>query len=219
MKTYTTLILVLILTTAFSIAAFGHAGDIGIVIEDNKLVTGLLAEENGEEVFHKGERVFGAHLDELISPHTWYSSHPGFEAEAGVFSPLAELILSQNGTTKKWTGSGYEACSESFIVSPTEIAADGTGYLHGHVSFLLTLDGVNEPADGIYLLELALSTDMVGVADADPVYLVLDKNMGPDHHPLAVQWVRANVVPEPATVAGMAMGLAGLAGYGLRRRK
>lgn len=104
-------------------------------------------------------------------------------------------------------------------------ANDAADPLHTHLSsFLQGADGNsdpsdgNNPADGIYLLALGLTTNMPGVAAADPIFIVYN-NGGLDEaiHDAAIDYVNTTLVPEPSSVVMLAVGAAGLA-LAARRR-
>ena len=72
-----------------------------------------------------------------------------------------------------------------------------------HKSAFLRLlgDGVspNMPSDdGIYLVSLQLTTNEAGVAASDPYYLLLNKNASAASEAAALDYVNANLAPEPS---------------------
>jgi hypothetical protein len=74
-----------------------------------------------------------------------------------------------------------------------------------HKSAFLRLlgDGVSPNTasdDGVYLVSLRLTTNQAGVAASEPYYLVLNKNGSPAMEAAAVEYVNANIVPEPSVM-------------------
>jgi hypothetical protein len=87
------------------------------------------------------------------------------------------------------------------------VAAGGS--VHRHLgSFLQGADGNsipgdgNEPAAGIYLLSLELTSSDATIADSQPLFVVYNNGLSEATHDAAIEWVEANLVPipEPATM-------------------
>lgn len=77
-------------------------------------------------------------------------------------------------------------------------------------------DGV-QAANGVYLFAIQLSQDPAGgIAPSDPIYLAFNNGLTEELHDQAIEWINANLVPEPGTLCLLAIA-AGL-GFGRRRR-
>ena len=89
--------------------------------------------------------------------------------------------------------------------------------LHVHLaSFLQGPDGNSDPtdggnpADGIYLIALGLTTNMPGVAGSEPLFIVYNAGMSEEIHDAAIDYVGATLVPEPSSLLLLAVGSVGL---------
>lgn len=128
------------------------------------------------------------------------------------FSPVAtgeSLVLNFGASTRTITGAS--AAQSGFNIQT--IGAGGA--VHRHLSAFLngpdgnavpaapgswgTGDGI-QPADGIYLFSMELFvTPAGGVAGSDPIYVVFKNGLDEASHDLAMEWVSANLVPEPGS--------------------
>jgi hypothetical protein len=103
-------------------------------------------------------------------------------------------------------------------ISPTGAA----GRVHEHMESFLYYQGSVDPTapnapEGIFVVGLTLKLPGSGVADSDPIYLVYNNGMDEEIHDKAINWVQANLVPEPSTWLLAAMG--GCAAMAARQRK
>ena len=112
---------------------------------------------------------------------------------------------------------GNTAPLDGFAVGTTSAG----GGIHRHLnSFLNGPDGNSTPgdgsvaADGIYVLPMRLAVTGSSVLPSDTFYLVFNNGLSEAAHDEAMEFVEANVVPEPATA-----GLAAVAGVGLLARR
>jgi hypothetical protein len=108
----------------------------------------------------------------------------------------------------------------SFIPGYNIGAFDSTGDLHIHLATYAQGSGSNNPADGIYLIPLQVSTDMPGIGVSQPAFALWDNGLG-DGQQLAdaVNYVQATFVPEPsALVLGSVGIMAAMLAFWWRRR-
>jgi len=223
-KIVTALLALLMIVGPAVTPALAHGGDIGIKIDSGKLTVGLV---NEFDEFVPGIRVFGSELEELvIGPLTLYlTEDPGFDGEPGTFPVPGAVGFDILAPLGAWTGSGFAfGIDETLTIAHTDsgqqvttgsgavsgfnlpVAADGSWHKH----FTFTLNGLaGAPADGIYLLKLALKGGEA--TDSDPFWIVFNKNMEESEHEAAVDWVNEHYVPEPGAFAGLGVGLLGLA--------
>jgi hypothetical protein len=224
--------LIALLVTASSLAATAtasaqHGGDIGLTVEGGRIVTNLL-----DGSVYEPARVFGSELGENFPNFT---NEPGFDSQhPGPFQAGSAIGVNILDALRKWDGSDFEAiAAETMTVSyqtgptttltrTTPATADTTvggfglgvasdGGWHRHLGFSL-----DAPAsDGIYLLKLDLFSDQTspGLGNSQPFYIVFNQN-DEGSHDAAVDYVQANVVPEPA-----GFGLFGAAAAWLLRRR
>ena len=95
----------------------------------------------------------------------------------------------------------------------------GTGYLHVHVPFSIfgnserQVTSIDSPTPGVYLLQIAGQVE--GLAGSPSANVLLGVNVDESTLAIASQWVSAQVVPEPSTLA---LAMAFLTGYATRRR-
>jgi hypothetical protein len=73
--------------------------------------------------------------------------------------------------------------------------------------------------DGVYLVGLTLTLPGSGLADSDPIYLVYNNGLDEQIHDEAIDWVQAQLVPEPSTWLLAALGGSAAAIARLRRRR
>ncbi|HYE21755.1 MAG TPA: PEP-CTERM sorting domain-containing protein [Tepidisphaeraceae bacterium] len=101
---------------------------------------------------------------------------------------------------------------------------DGFGSIHRHLnSFLNGSDGNNvagdgvEPAAGVYVLAVELTSGDGSVQGSLPIWLVFNNGLTERQHDRVIDYVNENLVPEPGTLAGGGLAAAGL--LGRRRRR
>lgn len=221
----------------------GHI-DIRPYIVSGQIATGT-AELQGNVVVPLSDdrRVFGSELGEDDPAQPFFTEDPGFLSEDGAFPGGTGHFVGFDATAGLgyWTGSGFgpapslESLQITHGSQSVNVGADPTagfyfgqisllGGLHSHLSFELygadsnpiPGDGV-EPSPGIYLLEMRLKTTMSGVADSLPLWIVFNNGDLEMNHELALEWVEANLVPEPGS--GLLMMSAALGAAIWRRRK
>lgn len=142
-----------------------HAGDIGVGIAHDRIITGLYSDGGG---FVPGQRVFGVEFGELFPNFT---AEPGFDSLPGTFPQGASISFNVQRALRLWQDGAFggvipaERISIGFgpvqpvmtpetdVVTPGfSLAVGSNGEWHRHLEYTL-----GEPAeDGIYLLEMTL---------------------------------------------------------------
>jgi hypothetical protein len=108
--------------------------------------------------------------------------------------------------------------------APTIASTGATGRVHQHLESTLNYLGSFSPTapnapDGVYLVGLTLTLPGSGLADSDPIYLVYNNGLDEQIHDEAIDWVQAQLVPEPSTWLLAALGGSAAAIARLRRRR
>lgn len=196
--------------------------DVWLTLSGGSLVTGAITEDGLTTV--DGVRVFGAELGEIL-PN--FSAEPGMQGLGGTFAAGDRFGITIRRAVRAWNGSDFTTVSASrfqldfgpqTMVSPTsdllvggiELAADSAGGIHDHPTFTLL-----DPAGGIFLLELSLSSIGGTYGTTEPFWIVFNNGESEEAHEASIQWVNDNLVPTPGvlTLAGV-----GLLAMGRRRR-
>lgn len=214
-------------TTAF---AGPHDGDIFVTILGNQLVTGL--GEHGEPPRLHVRAFLSEFGEDPLLPR--FTDEPGFDSADGTFTAGALVGFNITNRLGRWNGMGFdylmgdtETITISHLMGGQRVTADGfvagfglpadsDGEWHYHLGYTIGhADGVTDPMEGIYLLELDLWTNETGVANSLPFWLVMNYGDTEANHDAAYDYVQENLVPEPATLAALGVGAAWL----LRRRR
>lgn len=209
-------------------------GDVWITLQGNRIVTGLIAEDESFTV--NGTRVFYGELGVDV-PNV--GSDPGFKAFDGVFtsSTTPMVGIAARKALRKWNGTDFSTiATESMRVSfgPTvggvafqtpgsdpssvfpglSIPVDEAGGWHHHPDFeLIAAAGQFDPSDGVYLIELELFG--TGVTTSEPIWVLWGQNASVEESGSAYEFA-AQTIPSPASnmlLGGLAMGLS------VRRRR
>ena len=134
------------------------------------------------------------------------------------FSPVdapVSLDISGDGGTTSVFGSGLPATTGA---DPGLVAAVPSGRVHDHlVSSLQHSGGQALLEDGIYLVGMHL-LHSTGI-ESDPFYMVYNLRLDESLHDEAIEWVEANLVPEPTSLSLAGISLLGMAAFARRRRR
>lgn len=233
------LIVMIVVLAAVSEATFSAHVDIRPYVVDGRITIGA-AQLLGSTVVPVADhqQVFRAELGEDDLSQPFMTEDPGFLAETGAFPDGAGKFIGWAALhgLKYWNGAGFGALpageslqitkgsqSANVMAGPVTGFSFGTirddGGLHEHMTFeLLGSDGNPipgdgvEPAAGIYLLTLQLTTAMDGIAPSDPIWLVFNNRGTEAEHELAAEWVQRHLVPEPASLVSLLLAGAVLLG-------
>lgn len=208
--------------------AHGEGLDIGVRVNAGVLETFGVSDESGSTGSEPIERVWAGELGSIeFGP--FGIDDPGFFADTLTDGTVIGFNI--RSALGRWNGAGFDyAIGESmtlanFFGTPGEISATtGAGFVPGfalatasgggfdhHAAYILNGSG-GDPADGVYLLELELTSD--GLGTSLPLWVVFNLNAEEDHDP-AIEWVEDNLVPGAPTLALLpAFGL-----LGVRRRR
>ncbi|MBC22586.1 MAG: hypothetical protein CMJ32_01545 [Phycisphaerae bacterium] len=167
-----------------------HAGDIAIRVVDQQLeVYGPIGEEVDTEGVYLG--TFG----DTGFPD--FTSNPGFDAIPGTL-PEGRIGFTVLDGLRRWdaqSGDWLEATEvdeklriwfitletivEDAPIAGFDLAVQPDGGWHRHFNFLLLGDGKNDPAAGVYRLDLALYSTM-GLQQSNPFTILFDQEADPD---------------------------------------
>lgn len=211
-----------------------HVGDVGVKFENGRIITTIVeeAEEGRDGELGLPQRVFDSDLG-TIEFGPFGNDEPGYtsdELPAGV-----QLGFNIRAALKKWDGSGFVVTDATlqlgqFVGTPGEttrqtgagfvsgfdfVTVDNTGFIDEHLSHILSGPGGTDPANGVYLLELELTTTAPGIAPSEPYWIVFNLNLDQSVQDEAIDYVERNLVPAPGAV--MLAGLGGL--VAMRRRR
>jgi hypothetical protein len=144
----------------------------------------------------------------------------------------------QRGSSINLGNTGFVGGTGPVFGTTPVVGSTGTvGRVHDHVNSLLMYSTETDPAlilagstnptppnapDGIYTLGIQLRLrDSLGNTNytSDPVFLVYNNALSEELHAEAIEWVEANLVPEPATWVACGLFALAFAGAGLRRRR
>ena len=191
-----------------------HAGDVGLAVIDNRIVTGFY--ELG--VFTPGQRVFGSELGELFPDFT---DEPGFVSLPGVFPVPSAIRFNVLAAVRLWDGSGFgsvippEQISIGFgplspVLTPLtdgltpgfSLAVASNGEWHRHLEYIL----LSPASGGIYLLQMNLAGNTATTQASLPFWFVFNQNQSELEHDAAIEWTNTNMVlpPAPACLADVA---------------
>lgn len=197
---------------AVAAPVFAHGGDVGLIIQNNRITTGLVVDDGtGGEVVQPGERVFAGDIG-LIVPG--FGDEPGFFADADAFPDNAPVGFNIVAAIRKWdeTNSTWAAAAENLrlerpdgavdVITPaTDIFTPGwsftfpaVGEFDDHPNFYVQ----NRTGPGVYLLALRFWTNDPSIADSDTAWLVINDLAEEAVHAAAIEYTEEFVIPAPA---------------------
>ncbi len=207
--------------------------DVSPGMSDEQLVTGAFIDD--AQTFIPDIRVFGYEFGEKDPLQPFFSQDPGFnnfgQANGGTFPADAELgfdvldhllVWDGNGDTEfnavpNGTGLLLERGSFSIEVGNDNALplagflidmSDSDGTISDvHLNAILQGNDGNNPAMGIYLVKIRITTNATGIADSDPFWLVYNAGLDEKAHEEAIDWVSVNLVPEPGMGITCLMGV------------
>ncbi len=211
------------------------AGEVDVLprIENNQLVT--YAFDKGEGVNEGLSRVFAAELGEFPFP-AGETEEPGFytDSTAGNLPAGAGIGYRILGGLRVWNDAlgNFDALAsvtmdletsggDEIRTTPADFATAVDGPIFGVTSGALFFDAhpdyiISDPAQtGVYLLTLSVWTDLPGVADSAPLFLVFNNGADETIHEAAIAYAQNVLVPTPAGVALFAATIP----FAIRRRR
>lgn len=213
--------------------AFAHVGDVGLKVVGGRIHTGLVDDSGGSQIVIPGERVFGAELGLSIPG---FGDEPGFFASEGEFAAGSSLSFNVRRAVRTWDAANgnfltfgperlriEDPAQTAFLDTPVSDPADpialpfglavpGAGDFDDHPFYTV----LGRTTEGIYLLEVEMTTSIPGIGKSDPFWLVLNDGASEQQHDLAIEWVQNNVLPTPGSLG--AFGVAAVM-IGRRRRR
>jgi hypothetical protein len=169
--------------------------------------------------FNTGLKLWnGASFGDPGSTALQYYRGGSIGASGQLINPTASIVTSDGGASPLLTFAAIAAgyAGEAHSTARLRFLGDGTTTPAGSGPQVGTV--ASEPADGVYLASLILSSDEAGLADADPYYFVMHKNVPWSEVAAAVgsldvpnSAVQVLGVPEPAAIVLAALALAGTA--------
>ena len=186
----------------FATAAFSqHNGDIGLVIEDQKLSSVVIT--GGQ--YSGNEQVFTASFGD--SGFDFFTQNPGWNAAPGTFIPGTSFTWDAVSGLKKFEpGVGFGSTTATLRVSFSStsvtigeepvpgfsLQVQPDGGFHKHPNFFLQGVSGSDPEPGAYLLETRLEISEPGVTASDSVFVVFN-NMAPEHQIEAVAYLEDSI--------------------------
>jgi hypothetical protein len=207
-----------------------HEGDIEITIVGGKLTL----EGAAEFTFGTGWSIFEADFGDL-GGGPLKTDDPGYDNEAGTFTPGTIVNYAAVGPLMVWNGSAWSTggiapeyvrldgnFGEETRFTLTGVTGDATGLvgqaggdgtIHEHLDMSIARTGGGLPTFGAYAITLKLTS--AGLIDSDPYLIVLNHGLSDDAFEAGVH---ALAVPEPESWALMLGGLAAVGALARRRR-
>ena len=177
--------------------------DIWVRIVGEAIVTGSITEGDPGEPVSEESRVFGAELGE--DPVFPFSAvEPGFQILASKQTAGATFAFDFTGPVLRWNGAGFafEGDAMQLGFGPAQatsgdgpapgfvFATEPDGSLHDHFDYTLLGPGGSDPAEGIYVLQLAFRGESPARSASEPCYVVFNLGLSEEDHELAEQQAR-----------------------------
>lgn len=134
------------------------------------------------------------------------TNDPGFDSPAGTFPANSQIGFTIVGALREWRDGNFDTIPEERlemrwgplgpVVSPPDdtpvdgftLGVSSSGQFHYHYAMRLTA-----PADpGVYLLTVRLWSDRSGIAQSEPIYLLLNQDSSQQTVDEAAAWWQAN---------------------------
>lgn len=213
------LFLTLVVPTVLALPALAHDGDIGIRINaGNRLETVLAGGEPPNQTFGADiERIFAAELLFNATSSDVRLDEPGLASDAAglLNQPLG---LNIRKALRRWNGSGFETTpltlsvggsdlglpfsttplSDTLVTGPSIVVPEVP--LDFHMDWVLN-GATASTGDGIYLLEIELTSPGGSLLTSDPLWVVYNYNLSEEEHEAAIDYVAANYIPAAGTSA------------------
>lgn len=209
---------------AFTQPARAHGGDIAITNINGRIVTGLGDDTQYPSVYEFPERVYASELIDQGGGQI-FIDEPGwlgpYDNVGQGFAPGTSLGFNIRRALRAWNGDDFlggpaaermrlfdSGPGTNIVFTPltdvlepgfavvADAAVHATGGFDEHPFYGLT---TNTP--GIYLLELEIWASDPGVATSEPLWIVFNYDSSEFEHDEAIEWVEANLVPAPASLA------------------
>lgn len=204
-----------------------HGGDIGVKLDAGSLKVGAVDENDN----FTDQKVFESEFEDVAGFVT--TEDPGFDGEAGTFPYPSSIGFNFVAPLSVWTGAGFAPTAHTitaFHTDTNQSATTGAGSVpgfsvdvapngewHEHFSFFLNSPDSNPPANGIYLLQMDLFHSDNSIGNSGTFAIVFNWGMSEEGHEAAVDYVNANIVPEPSALVALGSGMVAL--LGLKRRR
>ncbi len=215
--------------------------DVSPGVSNGQLVTGGFIDDT--QTFIPDVRVFGYEFGEEDPLQPFFAQDPGFNnfplSNGGTFPANTDFGFDVLSNLQVWDGAGdvsfglvpngtsllLEKGSQFIEVGPdnalplsgfTIETSDGDGQIEDtHLDAILQGPGGADPALGIYLVEMRL-TSTADLLASESFWAVFNAGLDEEAHEEAIEWVETVLVPEPAMAMMMLVG-GGLA-FSRRRR-
>ena len=184
-----------------TLADEGHAGDIGLVVEEGRIHS-VLVDAKG---FGPHQRAFEGEFGADGVP--WFAADPGYDAEPGTFPVGTRIGVRFADALMVWDGTGFVPTSPGGAMSGErlrlsylslnattsagpapgfDLAVQPDGGWHIHPSMeLLAAPGAAEPDVGVYLVQLEVYSTDPSIAASESIWLVLNAGAPEEEHAAA----------------------------------